>query len=114
MTSQGNDSRKTVKTSRLNPPGPQAALTDISDRKQVEQRLRHLNSVLQAYTLDSNFMSRVFSIDKTARQTGTEGEKGTGMGLILCRELVEKHGGQIWLESESGKGTEVCFTLPAG
>jgi len=38
--------------------------------------------------------------------------KGTGLGLILCQEFVERHGGRIWIESEQGMGTKVCFTLP--
>lgn len=43
---------------------------------------------------------------------GTEQESGSGIGLILCKEFVEKHGGQIWLESELGMGTQVKFSLP--
>jgi signal transduction histidine kinase len=43
---------------------------------------------------------------------GTNNENGTGLGLILCKEFVEKHGGSIWIESESGKGCKVKFTLP--
>jgi len=43
---------------------------------------------------------------------GTCNEQGTGLGLMLCREFVEMHGGSIWLESKPGKGSKFKFTLP--
>ena len=43
---------------------------------------------------------------------GTENENGTGLGLLLCKEFVDKHGGNISIESETGKGTKTKFTLP--
>jgi signal transduction histidine kinase len=44
---------------------------------------------------------------------GTMREKGTGLGLILCKDLVEKNNGKIWVESKPGEGSSFYFTLPA-
>ncbi|WP_020533305.1 PAS domain-containing sensor histidine kinase [Flexithrix dorotheae] len=45
--------------------------------------------------------------------SGTEGEKGSGLGLEICKDFIEKNGGEIWVESEEKKGTTFFFTLPA-
>jgi signal transduction histidine kinase len=55
---------------------------------------------------------KLFKIDSFHSTPGTRDEKGTGLGLLLCKEFVELHGGNIRIESEAGKGSRFAFTLP--
>ena len=56
-------------------------------------------------------INKLFHIGKHYSSPGTDNEKGTGLGLILCNEFIEKNGGRIWVESEIGKGSRFIFTL---
>lgn len=62
--------------------------------------------------ISENDQQKLFRIDTYHTSVGTNGEPGTGVGLIFCKELVEKNDGKIWVESELGKGSKFLFTLP--
>jgi two-component system sensor histidine kinase/response regulator len=62
--------------------------------------------------IDPEALSKLFDITSTLTTSGTANETGTGLGLLLCKEFVEKNGGTIWCESAVGKGSTFKFTLP--
>jgi signal transduction histidine kinase/Tfp pilus assembly protein PilF len=55
----------------------------------------------------------LFDVEKNFTMPGTANEKGTGLGLVLCKEFVEKHEGRIWVESQKGKGSVFFFSMPS-
>jgi len=86
--------------------------------KTVEVNVRKEEKFLEVEVKDEGVgilkenMEKLFRIDVKYKTLGTSGEKGTGLGLILCHEFVQKNYGAIWCESELAKGTSFFFTIP--
>ncbi len=62
--------------------------------------------------MPQNVIRTLFSSSNTLTTAGTQGEAGNGLGLVLCRELVELNGGKIWATSEPDQGTRISFSVP--
>jgi PAS domain S-box-containing protein len=82
-----------------------------------ESKVKHSNFQLISVSdngigIEPEKLSRLFDISQNITTKGTKNESGTGLGLLLCKEFVEKHGGKIWAESKLGKGSEFKFTIP--
>lgn len=66
----------------------------------------------QGVGISKDNMDILFELDKHIVTKGTNNEKGTGLGLILCKDFIDKNGGEIWVESQLDIGTKVHFTVP--
>ena len=57
-------------------------------------------------------IEKLFRIDESFTTPGTQNETGTGLGLIICKDFIEKHHGKLWVESQEGKGSTFYFAIP--
>ena len=62
--------------------------------------------------MSSSMVDDLFRLDVQTNRNGTEGEPSSGLGLILCKDFINKHGGRIWVESIEGEGSIFYFTIP--
>jgi len=93
---------------KFTPKGGKISITAKAfDDKSVEIAIKDTGIGMTQERIDNLFRSDV----QTGR-AGTEGELSTGLGLLLCKEFIEKHGGKIWVESEEGKGSVFSFSMP--
>lgn len=88
----------------------QGGKIDISSEFKQNQLMLSISD--DGVGINEDVIEKLFRIEESFSTLGTLNEKGTGLGLILCKEFVEKHGGEIWVESQVGKGSKFHFTLP--
>jgi signal transduction histidine kinase len=64
--------------------------------------------------MSEELKTRLFNVESTEPRSGTADERGTGLGLVLCKELIEMMGGILQVESRENEGSTLSFNLPAG
>lgn len=90
----------------------------FTEKGSVTCRVRRIDNAIAISVIDTGIgvaetdQSQVFEQFKQIGDTLTDKPKGTGLGLPICKQIVEHHGGKIWVESELGKGSNFSFTLP--
>ena len=90
---------------------PEGAITiDVTDKDVLWQFSVADNGI----GMDQETLSKLFSITEKTQRAGTANEEGTGLGLILCKEFIEKNGGTVFVESELNSGSKFYFTVPKG
>jgi signal transduction histidine kinase len=76
-----------------------------------EDRSTEINISDSGIGISPELKSRLFQINEKTSQPGTEGEQSTGLGLLLCKEFIQKHNSKIWVESEVGLGSTFSFSI---
>jgi signal transduction histidine kinase len=78
------------------------------------ENLVHISIIDTGVGIEEDILPDLFKLNSQVTTKGTSGEAGTGFGLILCREMVEKNNGKIWVDSTPGNGSKFTFSLPRG
>jgi signal transduction histidine kinase len=94
---------------------PKGGKVLISDRFLTDKNQRNFIEITVADNgvgILPESQTKLFDISENISTPGTEKETGTGLGLIICKDLVEKHRGKIWVESNEKTGSKFIFTIP--
>ncbi len=80
----------------------------------IKQKTKKIEISIQdnGIGISAEIQKQLFKIDSHISTQGTENEKGTGFGLMLCKDFIEKNGGEIFVKSEVGKGSIFTFSMP--
>ncbi len=81
--------------------------------REIENKMVEVSVTDTGVGLSEVNLKKLFKLDEKVGRKGTDGEPSTGLGLLLCKEFVEKHGGKIWVESRENEGSTFYFTLPS-
>ncbi|KAF0148208.1 MAG: Histidine kinase [Ignavibacteria bacterium] len=84
----------------------------ISAKANVEKKQVEFSVKDDGIGIKESDIFKIFKIDTKFTTSGTAGEKGSGLGLSLVHDIIRKHGGDIWVNSEVGKGTQFIFSIP--
>lgn len=83
---------------------------EVNARVSGDHALIHVSD--HGVGMDTEELKKLFNIACYHTTEGTDGEKGTGLGILLCKDFIERHKGRIWVESDVNKGTTFSFELP--
>jgi len=92
---------------KFSPVNTKIEVSSIDNEDDVQISIKDYGVGISAQNLE-----RLFRIDESYTTLGTEKEKGTGLGLLLCKEFIEKHGGKITVKSKENEGSSFIFSIP--
>ncbi len=94
---------------KFTPKGGTITLTAKSNHKQFTE----ISVSDTGIGMPATMVENLFRLDVKSNRDGTDGEPSTGLGLVLCKDFVEKNGGKMWVESKEGEGSVFSFTVPS-
>ena len=83
----------------------------VGKAREIEEGMVEISVTDTGVGIPGNTMAKLFKLGEKVGSKGTDNELSTGLGLVLCKEFVEKHGGRIWVESKESNGSTFYFTL---